>query len=61
MIGRSWQVDRGAVIQHINQGQTMSLANFIIIEIVGWRDLQAASTELAVDIVVGDDGDLSSS
>ena len=39
----------------------MALAHFVIIEIVGWCNFQAAGTELSVDIVVGDDRDLSSS
>ena len=39
----------------------MALAHFVIIEIMGWCDFQASSTELAVDIIVGDDGDLSPS
>ena len=34
----------------------MSSADFVVVEIMRWRDLHAAGTELSIHVVVGDDG-----
>src|SRR5690606_23188570 len=47
----------GVLVEDVDQRQVVALAHFIVVEVVGWGDLHAASTKLAVDIVVGDDGD----
>ncbi len=35
----------------------MTFANFGIVEVMRWGDLDAATTELGVDIFVGNNGD----
>ena len=34
----------------------MALAHFIIIEVMGWRDLDASGPEFRVDIIIGNNG-----
>ena len=52
-------IDRGVIVKNIVLGQIVTLADFIIIEIVCRRDLDATSAELGIDIFVGDDRHLS--
>jgi hypothetical protein len=42
-------------VEHVDHRQLVSQADFVVVEIVRWRDLHAARTELGVDVFVGDD------
>ena len=42
------------IIEDIEQRQPMSAPHFIIVEVMGWGNLDAACAELGVNIVVGD-------
>ena len=46
-------VDVGVECEDVDGRQLMSLANGIVVEVVGGRDLDAAGTEFRVHIVVG--------
>jgi len=44
--------------EHVDHRQIVALTDGIIVEIVGWRDLDATRPEFGVDIVVGNHRDL---
>ena len=46
------------MVEDVDHRQVVAFAHFIIVEVVGGRDLHAAGAELRVDIVVGNDGDV---
>src|SRR5690606_27470445 len=46
----------GVPVQHVDQGQVVALAHFIVVEVVGGGDLDAAGTEFPVNIFVSDNG-----
>ncbi len=56
--GRRVLVDLRVQCQDFDDGQVMALADLIVVQVVRGRDLDHAGAEFAVDIVVGDDGDL---
>ncbi len=47
----------GVLVEDVQQRQVVSLADFVVVEVVGRGDLHAAGTELGVAVVVGDDRD----
>lgn len=49
--------DAGVLVQHVDQRQVVALAHFVVVEVVGRGDLDAAGAEFRVHIVVADDGD----
>ncbi len=51
-------VNSGVVIQYVDHGQTVAAAHLVIVEIVRRRDLDAASAEFSIYIIVGNDRDL---
>src|SRR5690606_19587646 len=46
----------GVLVEDVDQRQVVALAHFVVVEVVGRGDLHAAGAELAVDVLVGDDG-----
>ena len=56
--GGSIFVDCGVDRENIDLGQVVSQADFIVVEVVRRRDLDASGAELGVYIVVGDNRDL---
>ena len=48
-------IDSGVVVENIVLRQVVTLAEFIVIEIVNRRNLDATGAELGVDIVIGND------
>ena len=52
-------IDCGVIVENIVLGQIVTLADFIVIEIVCRRNLDATGAELGIDIFVGDDRHLS--
>ena len=52
-------VDGGVVVHDVDLGQVMALSDLEVVGVVGGRDLDDAGTEFPVDILVGDDRDLS--
>ncbi len=44
--------------QHVDQRQAVALADLVVVEVVGRRDLHAAAAEGRIDVIVGDDRDL---
>ena len=51
-------VDGGFGREDVDQRQLVALADGVVVEVVRGGDLHHAGAELAVDVVVGDDGDL---
>ncbi len=47
----------GVAVEHIDQRQTVALAQFVVVEIVGRGDLHATGAEVPIHVLVGDDGD----
>ena len=48
-------VERCVRVHDVDQGQAMTLAHLVVIEVVRRRDLDAAAAELRVDVGVADD------
>ena len=47
--------DRRVLVEHVQHRQRVALAEFVVVEVVRRRDLDAAGTELRIDIGVGHD------
>ena len=53
-------VDAGAGREDVDQRQVMTLADRVVVEVVGRSDLDAAGAEGRVHVLVGDDGNIAS-
>ena len=51
-------IDRRVIVEDIDHGQAVAAPHLVVIEVVGGCYLHHAGAELAVDIVIGDDGNL---
>ena len=56
MIGGAGQVDGGTGIENIDRFHLMAGADFVIIEIMGWSNLQASGAKFRIHIIIGNDG-----
>ena len=52
-------IDRSVVVQDRDLGKAMALSDFKVVRVMSRCDLDAACTELHIDILIGDDRDLS--
>ena len=59
--GRHRVVERRIRVHDVDQGQRMTLPDFIVVEVVSRGDLDAAAAELRVDIRIADDGNFARS
>src|SRR5690606_26269504 len=55
---RRFVVDLGGQRQHADHGQLVTLADLVVVLVVGRRDLHYAGAELAVHVFISNDGNL---
>ena len=51
-------VDAGIFVEDVHQRQIVPHADFIVVEVVRRRDFHTAAAEFAIDVLVGNDGDV---
>ena len=51
----SFIADARAAREHVDHRQIVAQADFVIVEIVGRSDLDAAAADFRIDVLIGDD------